>query len=802
MTLRQTKPLRLLASVSALALLAIAPIAAAQPTGTSPVLPAPAVPYQGVLGHTPAQSSPPHYTPDAHAPKGAPNVLLIMTDDVGFGASSTFGGPIPTPTADDLAAHGLKYNDFNTTALCSPTRAALLTGRNHHSVGAGVIQELATGYPGYTSVIPKSAATIAEVLRQNGYNTAQLGKNHNVPDWQNTPAGPFDNWPNGLGFEYFYGFNSGETNQWAPALIENRNVVEPPANDPSYILDKDLGDHAISWLRMQSAQAPDKPFLLYFAPGSSHAPHHAPAEWIAKFQGQFDMGWDKLREQSFARQKKLGVIPADAKLTARPPEIPAWDSLGPDQKKVASRLMEVYAATLAYADFQIGRVIGELKAEGRLDNTIVIYIQGDNGASAEGGVDGTIADVAGLNGVTDPVPHMLAHLADMGGPMADDHYPVGFAWAMDTPFQWTKQIASHWGGTRNGLVVSWPERIKAKGELRTQFSHVIDIAPTLYEAIGITPPTEVNGVAQKPIEGVSMLYTFDAAKAPERHRVQYFEMFANRAIYEDGWVAATHPKRVPWVSTAQGFDADSYTWELYHVAKDYSEAVDLAGKEPDRLKRMQADFYVQAEKYNVLPLDPRQLERTPSALRPYAFNGRSDFTFYPGPRLTDQAFPDIKNKSFSMTATVDVPAGGAEGVVASQGGRFGGWGMVVYKGVPSFTYKFFNFPGQAVRLTANQPLTPGEHKISIDFAYDGGGPAKGGEFVLKTDGVETARGRIAHTIPGWFPPDGVGIGRGFGTPVSEDYKIPFAFTGAVKRLDIHLVLPAGQPAKVAPSIPD
>ena len=797
----RTSRFALVASASAVAFMSV-PLAAQAQAASGPVLPAPAAPYAGTLAHTPAKSSPPQYPAGPQPPRGAPNVLLIMTDDVGFGASSTFGGPIATPVYDALAAHGLKYNEFHTTALCSPSRAALLTGRNHHSVGTGVIQELATGYPGYTSVIPKSAATIAEVLRQNGYSTAQFGKNHNVPDWQNTPAGPFDNWPNGLGFEYFYGFNSGETDQWAPALVENRNVVEPPTDDPTYILDKDLADHAVFWLRTQQTQAPTKPVLMYFAPGTAHAPHHAPQDWIDRYKGQFDQGWDKLREETFARQKKLGVIPADAELTPRPPEIPAWDSLSPDQKKVAAHLMEVYAAALAHADYQIGRVIGELRAEGKLDNTIVIYIQGDNGASAEGGLDGTDSEMGALNGVTDPVPHMLAHLKEFGGPLSDEHYPVGFAWAMDTPFQWTKQIASHFGGTRNGMVVSWPQRIKAEGQLRSQFSHLIDIAPTLYDAIGITAPSEVNGVAQKPLEGVSLVSTFDSAGAPSKHTTQYFEMFSNRALYKDGWVAATHPKRVPWVATTEGFDADSYSWELYNVAKDYSEAHDLAAQQPERLKRMQDEFYVEAKKYNVLPIDPRALERTQSFMRPYAFNGRQDFTFYPGPRLTDQAFPDIKNKSFSLSATLDVPASGAEGVVATQGGRFGGWGIVVYKGVPTFTYKFFNLPGQMVKLGGTQPLSPGQHKIGVDFQYDGGGLGKGGLFILKADGAELARGRIEHTVPGWFPTDGVGIGRDTGTPIAEDYKMPFAFTGTVERLDVHLAAPAGQPPRVAPSAPD
>lgn len=773
--------------------------ASAQSSATPPgifspatVLPRPVPPYEGTLGVTPAESSKPHYPPPVVAPKGAPNVLLIMTDDVGFGTYSGFGGPVPTPTFDAVAANGLRYNRFHTTALCSPTRAALLTGRNHHSVGTGVIQELATGYPGYTSIIPKSAATIAEVLRQNGYSTAWLGKNHNIPDWENNPAGPFDNWPNGLGFDYFFGFNGGETDQWAPALTENRNAVEPPADDPNYILDRDLADHAVNWLRSVGTQAPDKPFFLYYAPGSGHAPHQAPKEWIAKFHGKFDQGWDRLREETFARQKKMGIIPADAKLTPRPPEIPAWDSLSPDARKVAARLMEVDAAANAFSDYQIGRVIAELRAEGKLDNTIIIYIEGDNGASGEGGLNGTINQMAGLNGVPDSVANMIGHLDEMGGPMSDEHYPAGFAWAMDTPFQWTKQVASHWGGTRNGMTISWPARIKARGEIRSQFSHVIDIAPTLYEAIGLPAPTEVNGVKQKPIEGTSLVYSFGNAAAPDRHTTQYFEMFANRAIYKDGWVAATHPKRVPWVLPLQPFDANSFTWELYHVATDYSEAEDLAAKEPERLKKMQAEFLEEARKYNVLPLDPSTIARMQADQRPSAFLGRQDFTFYPGPRLPDPAFPEVKNKSFTLTAAVDIPAQGAEGVLVTEGGRFGGWGLVMYKSKPSFIYKFFNFPGQMVRLDSAAALAPGKHSIVVDFKYDGGGFGRGGVFTLRADGKDLAQGRIEHTVPGWFSTEGVSIGRDTGTPIAEDYRVPFAFTGGLERIDVHLATPAGR----------
>lgn len=785
MTLSKPRRLALISATS------LVTLAAAPSLAQGPVLPMTPAPYEGVLATTPAKSSPPRYSPGPQAPKGAPNVLIILTDDVGFAASSTFGGPIPTPTFDRLAANGLKYNRFHTTALCSPTRAALLTGRNHHSVGTGVIQELGTGYPGYTSVIPKSAATIAEVLRLNGYATAQFGKNHNTPDWQNNPSGPFDNWPNGLGFDYFYGFNSGEADQWAPALVENRNAVDPPANDPDYILDRDLGDRAIGWLRMQKTQAPDKPFLLYMATGTAHAPLQAPKAWIERYKGQFDQGWDKLREESFARQKAMGVIPADAVLTPRPPEIPAWDSLTSDQKKAAARLTEVYAGMLAHADYQFGRVLDELKAQGELDNTIVVYIQGDNGSSAEGGLTGTGSDIAGLNGVPYPVEQIVERLDSLGDHTTSPHYPAGFAWAMNTPFQWTKQIASHFGGTRNGMVVSWPAGIRAKGELRSQFSHVIDIAPTLYEAIGIKAPSSVNGVTQQPIEGVSMVPTFASAKAPEKHTTQYFEMFGNRALYKDGWVAATHPMRLPWVRMVQGFDADSYRWELYNVEKDFSEANDLAAKEPERLKAMQAAFMDEARAHKVLPIDPRSLERTPQSLRPFAMNGRQDFTYYPGPRLTDQAFPELKNRSWIMTATVDVAETNVKGVIAAQGGHSTGWALAAFDGHATFIYNFFSLKGQTLRLRDPQPLTPGRHKVQVEFQYDGGGLGKGATFILKTNGAEVARGRLESTVPGWWETDGVGIGRDVGSAVVEDYKVPFPFTGRVERLDIHLATPPG-----------
>jgi arylsulfatase len=780
---------RLLIAASSISLLAaLAPGAALAQTGggTSPVLPAPTPPFDGKLGRTIQTSSPPRYPAPPTAPKGAPNVLLIMTDDVGFAASSTFGGPIATPTFDQLAARGLRYNEFHTTALCSPTRAALLTGRNHHSVGAGVVEELATGYPGYNSIIPKSAATIGEVLRQNGYSTSWFGKNHNTPEWENTPIGPYDRWPNGLGFDYFYGFMGGETNQWAPSLVENRNPIEPPVGDPSYNLDHDLADHAIYWLRLQHTVAPDKPFMMYIAPGTAHAPHDAPKEWIAKYKGRFDQGWDKLREESFARQKAAGVIPATAELTPRPPEIPAWDSLSAEQKRVYAHMMEVYAGALAHCDDELGRVIATLRETGQLDNTIVIYIQGDNGASAEGTLGGTTNDLNALNGIAEPFDYTKTRMADMGGPQTANHYPVGWAWSMDTPFQWTKQIASHFGGTRNGMVIAWPGHIAQPGGVRSQFAHVIDIAPTLYEAIGITPPTDVNGVAQKPLEGSSLLYSLNAPTAPSRHTEQYFEMLANRGLYKDGWMASTHPKRLPWTPPVLAIDPDSYTWELYHVADDYSQAHDLAAKEPQRLAEMKEAFYAEAANYQALPIDTRTIQRTAQSARPSNMNGREQVTFYPGPaRYGPGAWPDLRNRSWRMSAEVEVASGKADGMIVTEGGRFAGWGVMLFGGRPTFIYKRSMQPQDMLRVEATRPLSPGKHHIELAFEQDPGfGFGLGGTAILRVDGAEAGKGHIAATVPAFMSTDGAAVGRDTGTPLTDEYQLPFLFQGRIDRVDI------------------
>lgn len=586
-----------LGSTSLIAASALASAVSSRAAGTAvqeDVLPRAEPPFLGSIGRT-ARDSRPDFPKGIEAPAGAPNVLLILTDDVGFGASSTFGGPIQTPNFQRLADSGLSYNMFHTTALCSPTRAALITGRNHHSVASGVITEFATGYPGYNSLVPKSAGSVGTVLKENGYNTSWFGKMHNVPDWMSSQAGPFDLWPTGLGFEHFYGFIGGDSDQWHPALYENTKPIEPYLGKPEYILDVDLADKAIDWMRMQHALAPAKPWFLYYATGTAHAPHHAPKDWIAKYKGQFDQGWDKVREETLARQIRLGVVPANTQLTKRPEQIPAWDSLSPDQKRLYARMMEVYAGALAHADYNIGRLLDAVEQSGQMDNTLVIFVMGDNGASAEGTLQGTTNEVAtAANGVTESLPFLLSMIDELGGPLTYNHYPVGWAHAMDAPMQWTKQVASHFGGTRNGMVISWPAHISDKGGRRSQFCHVIDIVPTIYEAANITPPTMLDGVQQKPVEGVSFVYTFDNANAPTRHATQYFELVGNRAIYKDSWIASTTPLRLPWVTSGFEPNPDDFKWELYNVGEDFSQANDLAARFPDKLKELQAAFDVEA----------------------------------------------------------------------------------------------------------------------------------------------------------------------------------------------------------------
>ena len=748
------------------------------------VLPRPEQTFKGRIGRTTKESTK-DFPVEVTAPKGAPNVLLILTDDVGFGASSTFGGPIPTPTMDRLAKAGLRYTQFHTTALCSPTRAALLTGRNHHSVATGVIMELGTGFPGYNSLQPKSAGTFAEILKQNGYNTAWYGKNHNVPDWHSSQAGPFDLWPTGLGFEYFYGFIGGDTSQWAPALFEGIKPIEPPHDAKDYFFDTDMANHAIDRIRMLHAVAPQKPWLQYYAPGTAHAPHHAPKEWIAKFKGKFDHGWDRQREETFARQKELGLIPANTKLTPRPREIGAWDALDAEHKKVAARMMEVYAAALAHCDHEMGRILDAIEETGQLDNTLVIYIQGDNGASAEGTPQGLLNEMSVFNNILEDFKEVTRRMDELGGPTTFNHYPVGWAHAMDTPFQWTKQIASHFGGTRNGMVISWPARIRDQGGIRSQFSSVIDIAPTLLEAAGVQAPTSLNGVAQKPIEGTSLVYTFDDPKAPSRHTTQYFEMFANRAIYHDGWVAATTPPIVPW-EMGQDVDINSYAWELYNVKDDFSEADNLEEREPAKLKELQDLFWQEAEKYNVLPIDNSKVERFDVNLRPSLTRGREEFTYYRGMvRIPEGSAPDTKNKSWQIKAEVVIPKGGAEGMLITHGGRFAGFGLYLLRGKPVFCY---NLAGvNRTYVAGKETLAPGAHTIVYDFKYDSGGLGKGGLGTIQVDGKIVATGRIERTLPFRLAVDEtLDCGEDTGTPVTEDYRMPFSFTGEIKKVVIDL----------------
>ena len=754
------------------------------------VLPRPEAPFRGKVGRT-AKDSKPDFPKAVEAPKGAPNILLILTDDVGFGASSPFGGPIQTPTFQRVADAGLRYNAFHTTALCSPTRAALIAGRNHHSVASGSITEFATGYPGYNSLVPKSAGTVAQVLRDYGYGTSWFGKMHNVPDWMSSQAGPFDLWPTGLGFDYFYGFIGGDSDQWHPALYENKTPIEPYLGNPNYILNNDLADKAIEWLQMQHALAPNKPWLLYYATGTDHAPHHAPKEWIAKYKGQFDQGWDKVREETLARQIKMGIVPPNTQLTKRPEQLPAWDSLSADQKRLYARMMEVYAGALSHADHEIGRLIDAVQATGQLDNTILIYIMGDNGASAEGTLQGTSNEVAvNANGVQESVPFLLSIIDQLGGPTTYNHYPVGWAHAMDAPLQWTKQVASHFGGTRNGMAIAWPVRIKDKGAIRSQFCHVIDIVPTLYEAIGIKPPKVLDGVKQKPIEGTSLVYTWNSPSAPTRHTVQYFEMFGNRAIYKNGWMASTTPLRLPWVNVGSDPSPDDFKWELYNINDDFSQAKNLAASNPTKLKELQAAFDVEAKKYNVYPLDSSFAERADPAIRPSVTRGRNEFTYYPGMVLIPEvSSPNFKNKSFAVAAEINVPAGGASGVLATLGGRYGGWALLIQDGKPEFAYALSNQPEHKWRIISTAPIPAGDHTVRFSFKYDGGGIGKGGDGTLFVDGKQVAQGRIDRTIPVRFSLDETfDIGEDTGTPVIETYvdKMPFRFTGTLKKVVVVL----------------
>ena len=717
-------------------------------------------------------------------PRGAPNVLVVLLDDVGFGASSAFGGPVNMPTAERLAAGGLKYTRFHTTALCAPTRQALLTGRNHHSVGMGCVTEMASSAPGYTSIRPNTKAPLAEILKLNGYATAQFGKCHEVPTWQTGPTGPFDQWPTGGGgFEYFYGFLGGECNQYEPELYEGTTAVTPPRSvEEGYHLTEDLADKAINWVRQHKALAGgDKPFFIYFAPGATHAPHHVPKEWADKYKGRFDQGWDKLRDETFARQKKLGVIPESAELTRRHDEIPAWDSMPDDLKPVLARQMEVYAGFLEHTDHQVGRLIDALADRGLLDDTLVYYIIGDNGASAEGTLQGTFNEAVLLNGVTGiETPEFLkAHIDDFGTPKAHNHYAVGWGHAMCAPYQWTKQVASHWGGTRNATLVHWPNGIRAKGEVRHQFGHVIDVAPTILEAAGIPEPEMAHGITQSPMEGTSMRYSFDDANASERHDVQYFEMFGNRGIYYKGWSAITK-HRTPWVLTAAiPFDQD--VWELYEGAKDWTQAHDLAQQLPEKLKELHLMFAMEAVKYNVFPLDDRFVERFDpvTAGRPILVQGNSQLLFPGMGRLSEHAVLPMKNVSYSITAELTVSDSAVEGVIIAQGGRTGGWSLYAQDGKATFAYNYFGL--EIHRTQAQQPIPAGTHQVRAEFAYEGGGLGKGGTLTLYYDRQEVGQGHIPRTQPLIFSAEeSTDIGYESGSLVTTDYPAHNGhFTGKI-----------------------
>ncbi|HWB86637.1 MAG TPA: arylsulfatase [Bryobacteraceae bacterium] len=707
-------------------------------------------------------------------PQGAPNVLIVLIDDCGFGASSVFGGPVNTPTGERLATNGLKYNRFHTTALCSPTRAALLSGRNHHTVGMGAITEMATSAPGQNSLRPNTCAPLAETLKLNGYSTAQFGKCHEVPAWQTSPLGPFDNWPTGGGgFEYFYGFLGGETNQYYPAIYEGTTPMEPEKTpEQGYHFTEDITNKAIKWVRQQKALMPDKPFFMYFAPGATHAPHHVPKEWADRYKGKFDGGWDKLREETFARQKKLGVIPPECELTKRHEEIPAWDAVAPNMKPVLAREMEVYAGYLEHTDHHVGRLIDAMHDLGILEDTLVYYIFGDNGASAEGTLQGCFNEMAPLNGFNDlETPEFLAErIGKLGGPEAYNHYAVGWAHAMNTPYQWTKQVASHWGGTRNGTIVHWPKGIKASGQIRSQFHHVIDIAPTVLEAAGLPEPTFVHGVQQKPLEGVSMAYSFDDAKAGERHETQYFEMIGNRGIYHKGWTAVTK-HRTPWLTgqvQMPPFDQDK--WELYDTTKDWTQAKDLASQYPDKLRALQRLWLIEAVKYNVLPLDDRMAERVDPGLagRPQLIHGNRQILFGGMGRLSEWSVVNIKNKSHAVTAEIEVPQSGAEGVIVAQGGITGGWVLYAKGGKLKYCYNFLGL--KRFYVESAQPIPAGTHQVRMEFTYDGGGLGRGGAVALYLDGKKSGEGRVERTEPFVFSADETcDVGKDVGSSVTTDY---------------------------------
>jgi arylsulfatase len=723
---------------------------------------------------------------EVKAPEGAPNVVIVLIDDMGFGQPSTFGGGVAMPTLDRLATGGLRYNHFHTTALCSPTRVALKTGRNHHSANGGTVMEIATAFPGSQGRIRNDVAPLAEMLRLNGYSTAAFGKWHETAPWEVSVSGPFDRWPTRQGFDKFYGFIGGETNQWRPLIYDGVKKLEPPL-DPGYHFTTDMTNQAIAWVSAQQSLTPDKPFLIYFAPGATHAPHHVPKEWIAKYEGKFDTGWDAYRDETLARQIALGVVPPGTKLASKPPAIKDWQTLSADEKRLFAHQMEVFAAFGEHTDHEVGRLVSAIEGLGAMDDTLFIYIAGDNGASAEGGMVGLFNEITFFNGVPEPPDAVVRNIDRWGDPTTFPHFAAGWAVAGDTPFAWTKQVASSYGGTRNGMVIHWPRRIQAKGELRAQWHHVVDIAPTVLEAAGLPFPKEVNGVTQKPFEGVSLLYTFDDARAKDRHVTQYFEILGNRGIYHDGWLAGT-VHRAPWERQPRVALLED-KWELYDARQDFSLANDLAARNPQKLGELQALFMKEAVKYSVLPIDDRGVERYNAAVvgRPDLMGGRTSLTVYEGMTgMMENAFINVKNRSKSITAEVEIPVGGANGVVLAQGGRFAGWSLYFRDGRPAYAYNFVGL--QHTTVEAPQPLAPGRATVRVDFAYDGGGPAKGGVVTLSVDGTKVAEGRIEHTVAGIFSGDeGADVGVDEGTNITDAYpEGENRFTGTIHKVTVEV----------------
>jgi arylsulfatase A-like enzyme len=748
------------------------------PTDPGNALPYPAPPFTGKIGRTVADSSP-AYPERVSAPEDAPNILLILLDDIGFGQAGVSGGPAPTPHMDAFGVSAATLNRFHTTSLCSPTRAALLTDRNHHRVGFGTIVEGSTGFPGYNCAIPNTAASVAATLTMNGYNTAWFGKNHNTPDWESSAAGPFDRWPTGLGFEYFYGFNGGETSQFEPQLYENITPVEVP-NDPDYHLTEDLVDRATAWMATHQSLAPDKPFFLYFATGALHAPHHVPESYRDRFAGQFDRGWDVVRAETLARQIDLGLVPEGTALTERPDGIPAWDSLSGDERRVFARMQEIFAAYVAHTDDQVGRLLASLDETGLTDKTLVLLVVGDNGPSPEGGPTGTINDTAAMNGVPDTLDNILPHLGELGSRLHDNHYPIGWAHAGSSPFQWMKQVASHFGGTRNPALIRWPGRVEPG--LRTQFHHIIDVAPTLLDIAGIETPTHINGVEQMELDGISMSYLFEEVDAPDCRTTQYFEHGGNRGIYRDGWFACAR-HGVPWQLSGSKGDFDADIWELYDLSKDFSQAHDLSAEHPEKVEELKSLFEEEAWKYNVYPLDDRFAERAIDPLRPSLIRGRTHFKYLPGTtRVTEGVAPPVKNVSHRITARIELADGNETGVLVAQGGRTGGYSLFLDDGVPVYHYNYFGKDRYEVR--APRPIGPGDSVVAIEFMADAEHqPGTGGIVRLAIDNQTVAEGRVDHSVPARFSPtETFDVGCDLGGPVCAGYESPARFTGSI--LDI------------------